>query len=214
MGCFDKTCVLTNTSISVGEPCVVIVLNDIKVNTFYNLLGDVHSQAERESNKLEEYEKEMLKKTPFNSIGHFFPIRYVVMGTYNEYGSIEEKDRLPNEDEKIFPDESDDMDLNSHFFHKWAVEYVLDDDVENWLDTPVKLAEKLYEYMYLLRKTPLTLEFSGKQHKDGEEMDEMIKFNYEIIKYLVDNREEYRLEEEDKKNWDNKFKEITRKTGI
>jgi len=185
MGCFDVTCRLTNTSISSGEDCVLIILENDSAIHFYDLKDSVYRQSKRKSQEFEKYEIELIEKDSAFSKGWFLPIKGVYSGRYNDYGSLEDESILPSDFEENY------RMYHSLFFHKWAVEYILKDKIENLLKNQIDFALKLFSEIYFLRKSPMDLSLSGQQHKDIDEMKNMIAMNERINLYLSGKISEY-----------------------
>ena len=192
MGCFDKTCCLSNTAISAGEECLIIILNEDShgfTNTFYHLSSDLWKQSRRESQELSDRELGMLADFKYKK-GDLLPFRDAIVGTYNDYGSIEEEDRLPEDYEEIR------MDVQ--IYHVWAVEFLLKKPIAELMENKVRMVSNLYSAMYYLRKSPLDLKLSGQQHKDRKEILAMISFNNRVNEYLTAKLEDYdEYEDED-----------------
>ena len=185
MGYFDKTCCLTNTAISEGEECLIIILNEDSLGQnkyFYNLVRNAVKQSNRTSQELSDKEVSVMAKYG-DKIGDLLPIRDAIVGTYNLSGSIEEEERLPTDYE--------DFRAGVQIYHVWAVEFVLNKSISELMQNKVKLVADLYEAMQFLRKSPLDLQVIGQQHKDRKEIVEMINFNNRVNKYLTSKLEEY-----------------------
>ncbi len=176
MGCFDKTCCLTNTGISEGEECLVVVLNS-KTNSLYNIMKEIHYQLERESQEFSVIEKGLIKDNPdLFDIGDFLPIKNVFYGTYNDYGSIEEDENIPKDYEEFR--------MEAQMFHIWAIEELFRVKIKELIKKPIELVRDLYSKMFFLRKSPFDLHLSGQQHKDIEEMELMVRMNEKTNQYL------------------------------
>jgi hypothetical protein len=188
MGCFDKTCCLTNTSISAGEKCLIITLNQVANIDLHNAISRVHSQMIRKDKELSKYEMEAIKGGVLNK-AYFLPIRDVFHGTYDDYGSIDEYERIPEDYE--------DYRIGAQMFHVWAVEELFNGKIDKLLKEPIKFVYDLYCKLYFLRKTPFGLEISGQQHKDIKEMEFMIKVNEMASKYLKSKIEEHKKWKDD-----------------
>ena len=186
MGCFDVTCRLTNTAISSGEDCILVILENDSNENFYDLNQSVYKQSERESQELEKYEIELIEKNSDFSIGWFLPINGVYVGKYNDYGSLE--------DDSILPDNFEEKYRMEHtlFFHQWAVEFILEDKMENLMKNKIEFVSKLFIKINFFRKSLLDLSLSGQQHKDIKEMQNMIDMNERINSYLKEKIEEYK----------------------
>ena len=185
MGYFDKTCCLTNTAISEGEECLIIILNEDTFGAnsqFSNLVRSVVEQSNRTSQELSDKEIATMAKYG-DEIGDLLPIRDVIVGTYNLSGSIEEEERLPTDYE--------DFRTSVQMYHVWAVEFVLEKSISELMEDKVKMVADLYVAMRFLRKSPLDLRMSGQQHKDRKEIMEMTKFNNRVNEYLTAQLKEY-----------------------
>ena len=185
MGYFDKTCCLTNTAISEGEECLIIILNEDSLGQnkyFYNLVRNAVKQSIRTSQELSDKAIAMMAKYG-DKIGDLLPIRDVIVGTYNLSGSIEEEERLPKDYE--------DFRAGVQIYHVWAVEFVLEKSISELMEDKIKMEADLYLAMHFLRKSPLDLQVIGNQHKDRKEIVEMINFNNRVNKYLTSKLEEY-----------------------
>jgi hypothetical protein len=170
MGCYDKTCCLTNTSISSGEKCLVVTLNNAEKQGLYDISQRVFQQ--------ERYEEKGLKNV--ESV-----VKDVFYGTYNDYGAIEEVEKIPQDYEKFR--------MDAQMFHVWAVEYLFSTNIDTLIKKPVRLVRDLYSKMNFLRKSPFDLSLSGQQHRDIKEMELMLKLNRKTNEYLESKIEEYKL---------------------
>lgn len=142
--------------------------------TFYDVCNLVYRQAKRESQELKSHEKSLIEKHDYK-IGDFLPFRDCVVGTYDDYGGIEED---------LLPEDYEEIREQVQFYHVWAVEFLLGESIEELMKNKVEFISKFYEKLYFLRKNPLNLQLMGQQHKDVEEMELMVKMNNRINQYL------------------------------
>lgn len=189
MGCFDVTCGLTNTGISRGEKCIAIVFNPLPeyiVFSFYNLSGQTWRQSCRNSQELSDVEMELCDSGDFK-IGHFLPIKDIVVGDYNEYGGVCDEN---NEDICLY-----DMDVNNlQMYHVWAIEFLFGKPINELLVDKIQFASDFYQKLFCLRKSPNDSICIGEQHKSVKEMKTMVSMNNRINEYLEFKIKEYESE--------------------
>ena len=155
MGCFARTCGITNTGILEGDKVLLIEFNQVECNSFYNLLQDCE-------NYLRGKDKRM---NPFKN-----PIKDAYIGTYDDYGGIKEADVEP----PTFGNGLDNIML-----HYWVVEFLMGE-----VKTDVEFIIDLFRKLYFLRKSPLDTDLIGQQHPDSDECKKQIKLNIQTNKFL------------------------------
>jgi len=180
----DQTCGLTNTAISEGEQCLIIILNPCGANyqkNFTLLWSDVIMQHRNNQMELTESQKRLVDKGD-QIIGDYIPFRDAIIGTYDQASGIKETDRLPSD--------YYELERKPQFFHVWAVEFVLCSDINDLLHDKLDLALSLYTELRFLRKSPLNL--SGQALTSSDEMKAAIELNERTNRYLSAKIAEYK----------------------
>ena len=161
MNCFDTTCGITNTAIRIGESCIMVDLNEpFPILDEYDLaFNHLFSCTVRQKDLSTE-----------DRCSYDFPIRSILFGIYNDYGSI-------------FDLETDNKGKRL-FFHTWIVEWLLKKNVEELKQDPLSMVKEILKKCMYLRRSPLSSDLRGMQHDWVDELKEQIKFNNEVNKYL------------------------------
>lgn len=171
MGCFARTCGITNTGILENDKVYLIELENIELKVFYNFLQDYERHMRDE-------EDERYKRYGIPS--YKSPIKEAHIGTYDDYGSIKEKEI-----------ERPDYDKVDHIiFHYWAVEHLMGE-----VKTDKFFIRDLLRSIYFLRKSPMETILLGQQHPDRHECEKQIKLNIATNKFLRKRIKDF------KKNW-------------
>lgn len=167
MGCFDSTCAFTRTSVSAGDEVLLVGIRPREPFTSfdtYNLANEIYAY-----NVNIEYEEKVEELGRKNSerIQHYNPIRFSVIGTYDDYGSVEVNT-------KRFDNEVDLDDKYTYydwqfFVHKAVVEKLLDiiiDEQTNLVDVVKELVK-----LAMLARIQLSGNcLLGQQHYDKQEL--------------------------------------------
>lgn len=163
MGCFAGTCGITNTAIYEGDEVVLIVFNKQEdfPTKFYYLYQEIS-----QSLRLKLYQDEQ-------------PIKGVFLGTYNDYGWINEIE------------EDDENSETAQLFHRWAVELILDKEIKSIKDKKSFVCD-LYAELYLLRKSPIDTTIIGVQHDGIKEVILQLKVYEATVQYLRKKLEDFR----------------------
>lgn len=180
MGCFDKTCMLSNTAIKEGDRAVVIVLD----NECFPISNIVRGNAMIQRRKIRQNEpvidaitQSFIENPDSGFKKHFFaPVDGVEIGVYNDYGSLHESKIELN-------------DSNAVWFHEWAAKHLLSAEKETDLnvylpDNSVELAAFLMYNLMTYRKPFLDGEGIGEQHDSIHEMRKQIQLNELTNKFL------------------------------
>jgi hypothetical protein len=155
MGCFARTCGITNTGILENDRVLLIEFNNVEETSFYNLLQDCEDYLRHKDER----------KNRFKN-----PIKDAHIGTYDDYGSIKEVDV-----EQLTVGNG----LDNIMIHYWAVEFLMGE-----VKTDVEFIVDLFRKLYFLRKSPLNTDIIGQQHPDSIECRNQIKLNIETNKFL------------------------------
>jgi len=160
MGCFARTCGITNTGILEGDEVFFIELENVELKPFYDFLQDYERHMRDE-------EDERSKKYGFTS--YKSPIKEAHIGTYDDYGSIKEKEIESPEYGKV----------DHIIFHHWAVEHLMGE-----VKTDKVFIRDLLRSIFFLRKSPMETLLLGQQHPDSDEYKKQIKLNVATNKFL------------------------------
>jgi hypothetical protein len=185
MGCFARTCGISNTGINEGESVVIIVFNQPspKESELYQILQYTYSQQRKIA---EEKKKTYDDKLGFQFIDDGFhnkPINRVIQGEYNDYGWIEDDDTEPDYEY---------ASMRHLVFHTWAVEHILNKKIKD-IELTIQTGIDILQSCFYLRKSPLDW-MLGNQHPDVHELKAQLALNEASNKYLSKKIKEYEKE--------------------
>lgn len=179
MGCFASVCGISRTAIMEDDKCVVIVFNlPYKFVSFYRLNQLVYQQKENEN-----------KENYFFKEGTGFyhkPIKDVLIGTYDDYGWIKEKEERQEEGTTGI------SEMRHLFFHVWAIEHIFKKKI-NELKFDLDFVLTLFDNLSYLRTSPID-NLLGNQYDDIGEIKFQISLNNRINKYLEEKLKIYQKE--------------------
>jgi len=208
MGCFDKTCVLTNTAISRGDSCFIIIfwkeLKDIffKNNKdrdltykflqylsekVYEIESFSETRAEREDSQFLKFQEHSMDF--YNKILKSYKVYY---GPYNDYGFIEGA-------KKDAEDEYEDFGLDL-IMHTFAIEHLLGKNIKTILndvetDKILYPASFLFDFITTCYSYRINLFWKwllGEQHDWIDEMKNQLKFLKETETFLKQKIKKYK----------------------
>lgn len=172
MGCFARTCGLTRTGILEGDKVFLIELNDNELMRYHSFLHK-NDRVKQRNKELSEYGDGFLRVMEAQGNDLFkmkeTPIRDAYIGTYDDYGGIEEE-------------ELHELDTNNieHFiFHYWAVKVVMGE-----VETDMEFVHKFLKKLNFLRTSPIDTTLMGIQHPDIQECEEQLKLNLATNRFL------------------------------
>lgn len=165
MGCCAVTCGITNTAIFEDEKTVMIIFKqDFKIPRKFNrLIDDLHQ--ERFMNQLQ-------RKTDQNII------QDILIGRYDDY-------RWLKEYSVTYARNKDNYIENAQYFHKWAVETLMDGKLNLEYVIKENFVRTLYYKIADLRRSPLDNSV-GVQHDGVVEMMKQIEINEATNAFLID----------------------------
>lgn len=170
MGCFARTCGLTRTGINEGDKVLLIELNDNELSGYYDFIQTIQRRESR-IEELNNYSEGLRKILSENKTTCLLPspIKGAHIGTYNDYGGIEEVELEELRYESI-----------EHFiFHYWAVKTVMGE-----VKTDKEFINKFLKKLYFLRTSPIDTTLMGQQHPDIDECKEQLKLNLATNRFL------------------------------
>lgn len=188
MGCFARTCGISNTGVNEGESVVVIVFKQPSpkgIELYEVLQGCSQQLAKIKSDKKKTFED----KLGFQYITTDFrsnPIDRVLHGDYNDYGWIDGDDTEPDYE----------YESTRHLvFHTWAVEHILGKKISE-IEMNIEIGISIIQSLYYLRRSPIDW-MLGQQHPDIGEMKEQLALNEATNEYLKKKIKEYQDEDEE-----------------
>ncbi len=174
MWCFDRTCWISNISISRGDEVLMIrplevlaccLKSETPFYSFGNALWNKEHEYKRfqklkkESSVLYEWYKELWELP--KKVSHYIKAN---LGTYNDYWWIEEME-----------EKDGDRDYNVMMFHREIVEKLFKEEMKGKTLEKFIKSSNFYSIFFrkldFLRINPLDLQLIGQQHKDIEELE-------------------------------------------
>lgn len=101
----------------------------------------------------------------------------VFIGKYDGCGGVENVDIFEGHDIYNAP--------KALFFHKWAIEFLTKDSIDDLIKDKTKLSSKIFQLMYLLRKDIFAYNCVGDQFVEDGEIIAMIQLNNRTNQYLL-----------------------------
>lgn len=192
MGCFDSTCAFTRTSVSAGDEVLLVGIRPREPFTSfdtYNLANEIY--AYNVNIEYEEKVEELGRKNSIDfgeRIQHYNPIRFSVIGTYDDYGSVE----VNNEkfDNETGLDEKYTYYDWQFFVHKQVVDTLIGYTVTNY-DNLTNVIQKLVNIAMLARIQLAGNCLLGQQHYDRNEIELQRKLLNVTDRILADKLQEY-----------------------
>lgn len=198
MGCFARTCGISGTGINEDEPVVIFVFNlpYTKVIDLSELIYKVSEQETKfKGGEVQEHTERFMtavlnkeiKGMEDRVLFHFKPIKEILIGTYNDYGFINEA-----EEPEV---ERTENGLEHLIFHVWAVECLFNKKIDE-ITLDLTFARNLLWKLYHLRRSPIDW-MLGQQHPDVEEMEGQINLNNRTNEYLTQKINKYKNKRHD-----------------
>ena len=135
MGCFDSTCSVTRMPVHVDDKVLLVCVEGkfrIHLATTYELANVIY-RARYESSR--PWQDEVI-----TSLHQYNPEYSVFFGTYNDYGWIEEEDRIRG---------IEGEDISTFFIHKWVVDEICGCNSQTMPE--LEMLEKLCRFAFLAR---------------------------------------------------------------
>lgn len=181
MGCFDSTCAFSRTAIHCGDEVLLVALD------YNNAYRKDLLETYRLMNQLFDY-KRRKKAGRFDSRYDKSPFRFIGVGIYNDYGSIEGFDNdIPNKIEGSWWD-------YQFFVHKSVAEGLLDRslDLNNLEEDAIELIELAFIARVQLKGNAIL----GAQYFDKNEIDIQRKLTT-LTNLVLDRHQDYLSQYED-----------------
>lgn len=163
MGCFDATCAFTRTSVHCGDEVLLVGIRPREPFPrwdTYNLSEDIALIIDVANS----FDNEVRKN---NYLKVKFPVRFTVIGTYDDYGSV----KINNErfDNEVGLDEKYAYYDWQFFVHKQVVDRLIGCTVTNY-DNLTDVVQKLVNIAMLARIQLSGNCLLGQQHYDKQEL--------------------------------------------
>lgn len=185
MGCFDSTCAFSRTAIHYGDEVLLVALN-------YNLYREDLLQTYNLSNRLFDY-RERKKEGKLDPPGYDRnPFRFIGVGIYNDYGSIEGFDNSIPDRTKLWSD-------YQFLVHKSIAEGLLNRPLN--LENLEEDATELIDLAFIARVQLKGNHTLGAQHFDKDEINIQRKL-IALTSLVLDRHQDYLSQYEDEEESD------------